>query len=109
MAEKRPNIYLFFTTKKSKPTNSTEDTTEVNSEKVPNECLDLSFIVIDDELEKDASTSLINSQSEEHSSQCRLICCTSLTVYVLTNTFEFQSTSGKDKRSCQAAWFTTYS
>ena len=122
MAEKRPNIHPFFTTKRSKPTKSTEsaesvagsptsinDTDEVNNEKVPNDCLDSSVVVIDDELEKDTSTSLIENQSEEHVSECGFVCCKSSTMYVPTSASEFQSTLDKDRRTCQPAWFTTYS
>lgn len=122
MAEKRPNIHPFFTTKRNKSTKSTEDTesvtdsstsindvNEVNSEQALNECLDSSVIIIDDELEKDLPTSSIDNQSKEYLSQCVLVCCTSPTVYTPANESELESTLGKDKRSCQAAWFTTYS
>ena len=122
MAEKRPNIHPFFIMKKNKSTKSTEDaesitgsptsindSKETNDEEVRNECLDSSVIIIDDELRNDESTSSIDIQVEEHLSECRLICCTSSTVYVPTDMFELQLTLGKDKRSCQAAWFTTYS
>lgn len=122
MAEKRPNIHPFFTIKRSKPTKSAENPEsitgsptsinnpeEVNHEKVPNDCLDSSVVIIDDELEKDTSTSLIQNQSGDHLSECGLVCCKSPTVYVPTSTFEFQSTLEKNKRTCQAAWFTNYS
>ncbi|CAF4990227.1 unnamed protein product, partial [Rotaria sp. Silwood1] len=65
MADKRPTIHPFFTMKKRRQTESTEDTksiadlstpiNDVNSEKIPDE--DTSLSVVDDELQEDASSS----------------------------------------------------
>ena len=73
MADKRPGIHPFFTMKKRKQTESTEDTeptadlstsiNDANSEETPDE--DTSLIVVDDELEKDTSPSFVDDQSEE--------------------------------------------
>jgi hypothetical protein len=117
MADKRPGIHPFFTMKKKKQTESTEDTeptadlstsiNDANSEEIPDE--DTSLIVVDDELEKDTSSSFVDDQSEEQLSECELECCTSSKVYVPTDGSELQSTSMKDKRSCQISWFKTFS
>jgi len=120
MAEKRPNIHPFFTVKKKKPTKSTEDAesspdistsindgNDVNTQEIPDE--DSSIVVVDDQQEEDASSSFIDDQSRKQLSNCELVCCESLTVYVPASTSELQSTSTKDKRSFQASWFNIYS
>ncbi|CAF5109244.1 unnamed protein product [Rotaria sp. Silwood1] len=117
MAGKRPTIHPFFTVMKRRQTESTEDTksiadlstpiNDVNSEKIPDE--DTSLSVVDDELQENASSSFVDDQSEEQLSKCELACCTSSTVYVPVTESELQSTSMKDKRSCQASWFKIFS
>ena len=117
MADKCLGIHPFFTMKKKKQTESTEDSeptadlstsiNDANSEEIPDE--DTSLIVVDDELEKDTSSSFVDDQSEEQLSECELECCTSSKVYVPTDGSELQSTSMKDKRSCQISWFKTFS
>jgi hypothetical protein len=117
MADKRPTIHPFFTVKKRKQTESTDDTEpaadlstsidDANSEEVPHE--DASVIIVDDDLEENVSSSLVDDQSEEYLSKCELECCTSSSVYVPTTRSELQSTLMKDKRSCQISWFKTFS
>ncbi|CAF1573340.1 unnamed protein product [Rotaria magnacalcarata] len=120
MADKRPFIHPFFMVKKKKQTESTEGTkptadlsasinncNNVNIEEIPDKYT--SLIIVDDALEEDVSSSLVNDQSEKQLSKCDLVCCTSSRVYVPVIASDLQLTSIKGLRSCQESWFKIFS